>query len=313
MNSIKKFISIDWGTTNFRLRLVDFSSLSVLEEIENGFGVKEIYQQFLTSENNHQKDFFLSFLESQLFKLNGFTTNTPIIISGMASSNIGLFELEYANLPMTTSGKGITFKKIESKNFDTIVLISGVKSDTDIMRGEETQVLGLLEKIKDGVLLLPGTHSKHLRIENNQVVDFKTFMTGELFELISKKSLLANSIETLDWNVMVKDSFKKGLQEGLSKNITANLFSIRAKHVLGKTSKTENYYFLSGLLIGNEISYVQNTNKTIYLATTSRANKLYKLALQELSSKINIIVFDENYLIRGLLEGQKKILKLYDN
>lgn len=312
MNEHKNFISIDWGTSNFRMRLVNSKPLLVTKEIENNFGVKNIYQNFLNENEKNQKDYFLTFLLHQLKSFYSDYKKNPVVISGMASSNIGLFKLDYGELPFSSSAQNCNHQKIECDAIDNLILISGIKSKNDIMRGEETQAIGFLERIKNGVLLLPGTHSKHLYIENNNVINFKTFMTGELFELLSTKTILRDSISFSDLNLTNKKAFIKGFKKGFDNSFSNELFSIRANHILNNTNKSENYFLLSGLLIGNELSTLKNTKNRIYLAASKVILELYKIGLTEVFEHQKIEVFDYQSLEKAFLVGQKKILKYYE-
>ena len=310
MKEFKNFISVDWGTTNFRLRLVDYSSLKVIEDIQNDFGVRRLYQQFIETDSISQETYFLQFLKNEASQLKGYNIDIPIVISGMASSNIGLKELAYAETPIFRDGKHMVINSICSKDYGEIILISGAKTKDNVMRGEETQALGIMDKMNsDGLLILPGTHSKHILISEHRIIDFKTYMTGELFELLSKVSILKNSISHSDWNAEARTYFRKGLEKGFANTLTEHFFFIRANHILKTTTKEQNYFYLSGLLIGDELSALKEYSKTIYLATSEKIAHLYTLALQELLDSTEIIVFDEKTVIETLLIGQKKILK----
>ena len=113
----------------------------------------------------------------------------PILISGMASSSIGWRELPYACLPFPLDGSGARWQEIERVGEHRVFVFSGLAAESDVLRGEETEVLGLaaggaLAPFREQALLvLPGTHSKHVRIEAGSITGFSTYMTGELFEV----------------------------------------------------------------------------------------------------------------------------------
>src|SRR5699024_6673774 len=142
-----------------------------------------------------------------------------------------------------------------------LYLISGLRSSGDVMRGEETELLGLHAAlhITDGLFLMAGTHSKHIVVENNAVIGFKTYMTGEFFDLSSSKSLLSNSV-TMDRDAVPDRNFEKGVEEAQKENLLHSLFSIRARElILSSPDKSNNYAFLSGIVIGTELRDIGTT------------------------------------------------------
>lgn len=315
----KHFISCDWGTTNFRLRVVETKSLRVLAGRSTNQGIKTLYDKFQSSEcqsgqQGQQEEFFCDYLKKGLKMLPKEYQKYLIIISGMASSNIGLYELEYSGHPFNGSGKDLNWKIIPFRKDQDILLISGVKSANGMMRGEEIQAIGLseqLEPYESGTLILPGTHSKHLTYKRGSFIDLKSFMTGEIFELFSKKSILTNSIVNTKWGETREEVFKKGLSIGFSKELSSELFSIRAGYLNGTTTKEDNYYYLSGMLIGDELAYLKNAQNKVFLLASEPVFTLYKIALEAIIKPDQLVTFDENILEKRLLTGHKKILKHY--
>lgn len=309
------FISCDWGTSNFRLRVVETATLSIADEHKTDCGIKSLYEKFLKQREKEQTQFFADYLKTQILLLPKKYQNYIIIAAGMASSNIGLFELNYADFPLNTNGKNLIWKHLVFNNNLEILLISGAKTNTGMMRGEEIQAVGLeqqLKQYKKGILLLPGTHSKHLAYDNGIYTHLKNYMTGELFEILSKKSILVNSVSTTSSTVLEKH-FLEGVRLGLQGQLSASLFSIRAKDLLQTKTKEENYFFLSGLLIGDEISYLEQTTENIFLVAPDPVFSLYKLALKQIINPKQLILLDDKVLENALLLGQKKILLQYEN
>lgn len=196
-------ISCDWGTTSFRLRLVDRGSLLLKGEVLSDDGIGKLHNQWQNDNQlnrNSKEVFYLTYLFRQVEVLTKDITiplsEIPIVISGMACSSIGMKELPYAVTPFYIDGSSAVIHKIEENIFQlNIFLISGVTNEIDVMRGEETQLVGLAQlelemMTKDSICILPGTHSKHIKIQNGKIVDFKTFMTGELFDILNRHSIL---------------------------------------------------------------------------------------------------------------------------
>ena len=145
------------------------------------------------------------------------------------------------------------------KTHDTrlsVHILPGLKQDSpaDVMRGEETQIAGhiLREPGFDGVICLPGTHTKWAQISAGEVVSFRTFMTGEMFALLSGQSVLRHAMDA-GWD---DDAFREAIGDAMSRpEATANrLFSIRAENLLHGLRRGAARARLSGLLVGAELA-----------------------------------------------------------
>jgi len=308
------FISGDWGTTNFRLRLVETSTLQVLAQINNDQGIRAVHQKYSLQHKINQHEYFLDFLSEQILQFPKEHQKHLVILTGMASANIGLLELGYADFPISKNGNNLKWKYLSKNNKIKTLLISGVKSSTGMMRGEEIQAVGLEEYLAPfgkGILLLPGTHSKHLTYKERKFTGLKSFMTGELFELLSKKSILSYSVDKGPLEMNREDFFKEGLILGFEHKLTESLFSIRARDILHTFDKKDNLYFLSGLLIGDELSYLKKGDGKIFLAAFGQMYRLYRIALQTLFDNQKLVFFNGNVFERAFLLGQRKILYQY--
>lgn len=308
------FISVDWGTTNIRVRLVSYPSLKIQKEISSPEGVKDIYNQWQISGGNRE-DFFLKFLKSKTDQFNSKYKPALVVISGMASASIGLRELPYSTLPFDTNGSSLHIEQISNTNIPyPIRLVSGVKSDSDVIRGEEVQVVGLAtgQEISDGtVFILPGTHSKHIVCENNQIKSFNTFMTGEVFQVMAGYTILKDSIDQTAAAVNELTAFDLGVkrsEEGLS--VLSEMFSIRAAQLIGTRSKTENFYFLSGLLIGEELATLKKRQaKNIKLCAGGQLSGLYQRAINVLGLSENTEVIPKEVVDESVIAGQWQLVK----
>ena len=202
-------LSCDWGTSSFRLRLVDVRDHHICGEVLSNEGVIGTYSQWQVATRQHEisKEHFYSQqlqknIDTLSHKLSVDLSETPVVISGMASSSIGIREVPYASLPFSLDGSNAIIKRLSASNgiASDVWLISGVRNHHDVMRGEETQVIGLtaLDNLvyttKNITCIFPGTHSKHIKIEDGVVVDFQTYMTGELFQVMTQHSILKDSV-----------------------------------------------------------------------------------------------------------------------
>jgi 2-dehydro-3-deoxygalactonokinase len=211
----------------------------------------------------------------------------------MASSTIGWMELPYASAPIQLDGSNLRTQLV-SWNHPSFVartcLISGVATDCEIMRGEETEAIGLLSLVQDLpdelILVLPGTHSKHLHLSNGVLRSIRTYMTGELYAVLSQHSVLAASVDsgaTFD-----PDGFFKGLRAVKEKGFAASLFQTRTRQILKQTSPRQNASFLSGLMIGAELEdFIRSNPPEIFLGGAPRLRDLYQKALSDLNVPVS--------------------------
>ncbi len=305
------FLSVDWGTTNLRIRWVQLPDFTVLTSRFSDLGVKNVFARFQTSGQDDRVSFFLQCLLSEIQAMEVTLPDAcQVIISGMASSSIGMRELPYASLPFFTNGHALSVEKWQPKGFPyEISLISGVKSQEDVMRGEETQLIGLYQLLHpagNSLFILPGTHSKHIFLENDKVASFNTYMTGEIFDILSAHSILNSSIEKGDFDALALAAFQKGVLMSVEKSSVLNaLFMVRTNALFEKFSKNENYYFLSGLLIGAECNYLTDKKlDQIYICSSGMLFSLYIEAAKTLGISINSELLTDEMVDLALLKGQ---------
>ena len=311
MCSENYFISCDWGTSNFRLRVVDRDSLEVLAARTSILGTKAVHQQFLAQDQKSQEEVFSAYLLEQIQTLPKGFQHLPMVVSGMASSTIGMKELQYAGFPFDGSGEQLYWEKMSLDSGLEFILVSGVKSHTGIMRGEEIQAVGLSTHLRvygSAILVLPGTHSKHIRYLDGAYTHLTNFMTGELFEVLTTHSILSNSVSEGPWDQCAREAFSLGLQQGTLGSLTSHLLTVRTQDVLEHTPKDSNYFFLSGLLIGDELRYLKHQQDTICLAASGPLFTLYKYALELLCPSDQLAFLDAGALEKALFAGQHKIL-----
>ena len=125
----------------------------------------------------------------------------------------------------------------------------------DVMRGEETQVFGALQRlgIGDATLVLPGTHSKWVTVQAGRITGFTSHMTGECYALLRQHSILARTLPADDSNWQ-PEAFDRGvMQAGRPGGLLHHLFGVRALALFGRQSPAEGASYLSGLLIGEEL------------------------------------------------------------
>ena len=312
---MKYFLSCDWGTSSFRLRLVETSSQSILAETISAQGIAATYALWREQDKLERFAFYRIFLMQELSLLENkygeIPNNAALIISGMAASAAGMYELPYKQLPVKNiTAELITHTIPATGSFPhKMIFISGLRSSNDVMRGEETILAGcdVANSTEEQLSIFPGTHSKHVIIQNGMIKDFKTYMTGEVFQLLSSKSLLASSVEKNEFSFEHFELFEQGIKDALSGNLLNNIFHVRTNTLLDVLSKTENYMYLSGLVIGEELKSIAKENYlTINIVSSGPLMEFYRKALAEIGLKNKLALIDAD---KALIQGQHKILE----
>lgn len=287
---MEKLISCDWGTSNFRLRLVNTETQEILQEVLQGTGTANTFQQWKSQQQEESERilFYKKVLADCLQQfVADFDKNIPVIISGMASSSIGMMEIPYQNFPFTWNVEQFPVKKIEASHdlSHPVFLVSGFRTNDDVMRGEETILFGCeVDEEANTIFIFPGTHSKHVFVKNKIAFNFKTYMTGEIFSLLVNQSVLKNSVSG------GKDelAFEHGVLLALDGDILHDLFTVRTRQLLQHKDAVSNYQFLSGILIGTELASLKGCNYQICIVTANTLKDRYVKAAELLKLSENI-------------------------
>lgn len=313
----------DWGTSSFRLRLVDGSNYRLIDEVISPQGIARVFDHWKSSgeKNGVLKDqFFRDQLNHQIRLLSDKTAvdldQVPVAVSGMASSSIGMEEIPYATLPFAMDGSRASVRHFPaSEPFPhELILISGVKSSEDVMRGEETQLIGLTSLLdaegkrpQDAIFIFPGTHSKHLYVRADQLLNFETYMTGEVFNLMALHSILKDSIDVknmADFSDNNLSAFRAGIAASDS-SLLNQLFTVRTNQLFEKMTKKQNAFYLSGLLIGAELKPLL-TKESWQLVLCSGTNlfSYYKQAIEVLDLSDRTTFIPAEVVDKAAIVGQ---------
>ena len=234
-----------------------------------------------------------------------------IIASGMVGAKQGWIEVPYINSPCDI--RNVNFKTFKILDDANIHILSGVSqfNPSDVMRGEETQIAGFLLNNVDfnGSICLPGTHSKWVNMNSYNIQEFTTFLTGELYEIVKKYSILNHSLNTTELDDEIVKSSAKLIIENPS-FISNKLFEIRADNLLKNSNQTSNNSKLVGYLLGIELSGSKTywENKDLVIIGSSNLNKYYELILNGRSKSIQL--FNSNDMVLNGLSFFKKSLNL---
>jgi len=306
---VNRFLSCDWGTSRLRLRLIELESCRILAEHATDEGIQHLAR--LHPAHDGRPEFLGDVLERGIVALGvGSETDLPVVISGMASSTLGWFSLPYADLPAPIDGSTLRFA-----NFDhagrQVRLVSGLRAASDVMRGEETELIGLFSDpvrrhlAADCIAVLPGSHSKHVRLRGGQITEFTTFLTGELYSLLSQNSTLTTP-EDASFD---DDAFVAGVRASRSHGLSAALFQTRARAVLGQLAARHSCAFLSGALIGAEVAALTGASSShIVLAAGEQLSRQYAIALGELRPGATVVKIPPADLAVAIVKGHARIL-----
>jgi 2-dehydro-3-deoxygalactonokinase len=268
MRWVDGFIAVDWGTTNRRAYRIDGSG-GCVGEFEDGSGILSVPPGGFPAA--------VSEIRQRLGDL-------PLLLAGMIGSNRGWVEAPYVPCPAGVDElvAGIVWP---SPNEAIVPGVSFVgEGRADVMRGEEVQLLGAVAArlIPPNCLVChPGTHNKWASIAAGRLTSFRTVMTGELFNLLKEHSILS---ELLQVDAQPDDAFRTGVRRSLDyHDAQAELFSVRARVLLGQAPREEAASYASGLLIGADvrIGLAGNAADSVIVMGRPELTRLYAAALAE--------------------------------
>ncbi len=269
-SSYADWIAVDWGTTHLRAwAMSDDGTVRAEARSDDGMGhlARDAFEPAL-----------LSLIEPWLG-----SGPMDVLACGMVGSRQGWAEAPYVAVP----AKPAVLSPVPVATRDArlrVSILPGLKqiSPPDVMRGEETQIAGFLAAAPgfDGVLCLPGTHAKWVQISAEEVVSFRTFMTGELFDLLSGHSVLRHSIAEDGSDAA---AFQEAVSDTLSRpeSLAQRLFSIRAGQLLEGIGGDIGRARLSGYLIGAELAASRPywLGQDVVIAGAPALTKAYAAAL----------------------------------
>jgi 2-dehydro-3-deoxygalactonokinase len=238
------WIAVDWGTTHLRAWAMGPGGILGQAQSDDGMG---------RLARNAFEPALLRLVDLWLAPGRA----TPVIACGMVGSRQGWQEAPYRAVPCLPLDPAQLVSVPTGDPRLAVRLVPGLMQakPADVMRGEETQIAGALALLPgfDGVLCLPGTHSKWVQVSAGEVISFQTSMTGELFALLSEHSVLRHGMAGDGWD---DAAFDGGVADGLARpeRIGTRLFALRAEGLLAGLAPAAARAQLSGLLIGLDLA-----------------------------------------------------------
>lgn len=239
-------IALDWGTSSLRAWLLDGGG-GVLAATRAPLGLMQVEDRAFAAAFD---------------RVTADWPRLPALACGMIGARQGWVEAAYLPCPAGAADLARHLTRVPERDLSIIPGI--LQSDpANVMRGEETQVFGALALRPDlaaARIVLPGTHSKWVRLEQGRIAGFETFMTGELFAVLKAHSILGRFPGT-----EAPAAFAAGLRAGQAGGLSARLFSARARVLTGAMAEGEALDYLSGLLIGEEIAAAVTPGERVVL------------------------------------------------
>lgn len=311
-------IGCDWGSSNFRLVLLT-EDCRVLAAYDDDGGILSLRQGGADEEGliRHLREGLNALANACGMELTGL----PVVISGMAGSTLGIRDVPYVSLPFRPGDGGVALFDAGplSGISNPVYIVPGVCGPEDVMRGEETEAAGLMECLagKEAIMILPGTHSKHLVIRDSRICDFRTYMTGELFRVIALDTILARVLEDPKddpFDDHGRDCFLEGIRMSGSSDLLHALFTLRSRVLLNRIMVRGNIHRLSGLLIGAELRGL--SSEPVYpliVGGTGNLYERYRIAVEHLFGVDRVMEISVSTRRMAVWKGQHLMLFIKGN
>lgn len=263
-------VGLDWGTTAARAYRIDAGG-EVLEVRSASLGVQQVREG--------------GFADALATLLGDWRTiDAPRLACGMIGSRQGWIEVPYCATPASVEALAHAIARVPGGGLAIIPGVATREADgtPDVMRGEETQVLGVLDKgTEHALVVLPGTHSKWVKVEAGAIVAFTTYLTGELYAALLHHTILGRLAAPPTG--FDQAAFLRGVARGLTGGMLAHdVFGARTLPLFGELAAVAVSDWLSGLLIGAEVAAARAAHPgvdTVHVVGDADLSQRYVTAL----------------------------------
>jgi 2-dehydro-3-deoxygalactonokinase len=287
------FIAVDWGTTNRRAYRID-SSGKCVDRFEDHQGVLSVPD---------------GGFPAAVVEIRQRLGDHPLLLAGMIGSNRGWKEAPYVPCPAGIDELAKALVWVGDREAIVPGLSYAGNGRADVMRGEEVQLLGAVaSKRVDamGMVCHPGTHNKWVTLRRGRIDEFQTVMTGEIYSLLKEHSILS---DLLQGEVEVNDAFNEAAAHAFfNEALPAELFSVRARVLLGLAKKEDAAAYTSGLLIGTDVRVGLSVPTAARITVIGRPEltKLYAAAIGQ-AERDAVEIDGEQCFLAGIHEIAKRI------
>lgn len=309
---MKKIVTIDAGTSNLRIRIVEDKKI-IFDRKEN-YGVKIGKEKF--QENLYK-------LLKDCIKENNLKNEDIdcIIASGMITSALGLMEVEHLAVPVSLEKFAQNIKKVKFFEFE-INLITGIKVEKeyfkneklksiDVIRGEEVEVFGILEEMKSDepmLVILPGSHNKFIEVVDGVIINLLTTMSGEIYDAMTRCTILRASVDDSFADTIDKKFLQLGNKIGQKYGLNQGSFVLRGLDLVEELPINQKANYLLGLVLSGDISslkkngYLEKYKKIVIAGGNIISKGLYELLVDlKLDNELQVIISNE-LATRGALK-----------
>lgn len=271
-------LAVDWGTSSLRIYRLDDGG-GVRERRESGNGILNV-----------RNDAFARTLENEAGDWLD-AGEAPIVMSGMIGSRQGWKEAAYVTCPAGLAEIASNMCPVQwitpTQSTRQAWIAPGLRcvgntGINDVMRGEEVQILGIVDRLRAGEhhVCLPGTHSKWAIVRDGRITSFSTHMTGEVYALLKQHSILGRMMATSDFS---EPAFVAGVTRAAdSGGLLHHLFGVRAEVLASRLPENQSASYLSGILIGHELRAATPGIERFHIVGTGELTTLYALAASQL-------------------------------
>ncbi|GAB4394412.1 MAG: 2-dehydro-3-deoxygalactonokinase [Kiloniellaceae bacterium] len=297
----RSVVAVDWGTSSFRAYRLDAQG-AIVDRRETAGGILRVRGG--------------DFAAALLAEVEDWLKQDPdalVILSGMIGSRQGWRELPYVDCPASLADIAAGLERVDWGEGEAWI-VPGLLDESrvhqpDVMRGEETQVLGALSALgaQQGLICLPGTHSKWVRVDGGAIAGFATYMTGEVYDLLQGHSILSRLMTK--GAVNADRWFLEGVTLAQEGGLLNRLFTARSRVLAGDLPEAEVRSYLSGLLIGDELaSALTEADRTVHLLSAPALTALYEAALTRLGHEV--VVLEADAVAAGLFALAQHLMQV---
>ena len=272
-------ITIDSGTTNSRIRLIENKQNTVVDVIKKPVGVRNTaIDGNIDALKNGLAEGLQEIINRNKLQFNDIQY---IVATGMITSNLGLHEVKHIEGPCNLEkfAKSSSVQIIGSFFNIPCIFVPGMKNriedyhgkllenidSYDVMRGEEVETFGLLHQLGlkgKGMILLPGSHTKFVFVNNGQIESCYSTLCGELLFAVSRNTILSSSLNKELITGIEREYLIEGYKSSEKFGLTRSLYHVRLLHLFDQQmndNQRANYF--AGAVIASDIHCIQKSNR----------------------------------------------------
>ncbi|WP_173915471.1 2-dehydro-3-deoxygalactonokinase [Halobacillus sp. Marseille-Q1614] len=327
-------ILIDSGTTNSRIRLVEEKQVNVIDVIKLEAGVRN---SAIEGSNEKLKNEVSKGLKELLDKHSLSPEDIQYIVAaGMITSNLGLYEVPHIEAPARLEGFLGSVEQVNAEEFFQIpcLYVPGMKNKVsgllkedltvinqfDIMRGEEVETFGLLQQVNPigkGLMLLPGSHTKFVLVdENGELLSCCSTLGGEMLKAVRDQTIISDSLSSKLVDKVLPEYLIKGYEAAIQEGMTRSLFHIRLLQLFSELSENERANYYAGIILSSDMEALDEMLEKeevewIIVGGSNPLRSVFLKLLSYLNLKAEIIEASEEQVEMASVYGAAKIGKAY--